>query len=74
MNSSRLKAVAVCREINLSKIASHFGIERKLSWEDTLALNEQRLSGILPQPADKSLFIFSFGSLAALGAGSSHSS
>lgn len=63
MNSSRLKAVAVCREINLSKIASHFGIERKLSWEDTLALNEQRLSGILPQPADKSLFIFSFGSL-----------
>lgn len=63
MNQVRLQAFAVCREINLSGIAAHFGIERKLSWEDTLALTEHHLDGIVPQPADKSVFIFSFGAL-----------
>lgn len=60
---TRLQAFAVCREISLSEIAAHFGIERKLSWEDTLSLTKQHLDGILPQPADKCMFIFSFGSV-----------
>lgn len=63
MNQARLQAFAVCREINLSSIAAHFGIKRKLSWEDTLALTEHHLDGILPNPADKTVFIFSFGAL-----------
>jgi len=63
MNQARLQAFAVCREINLSSIAAHFGMKRTLSWEDPLALTEHHLDGILPNPADKTVFIFSFGAL-----------
>jgi len=63
MNPTLFKAVAVSRELNLTAIASQFGIERPFSWEDTLALSERHLEGILPQPAGKGVYLFSFGTL-----------
>ena len=63
MNPTLFKAVAVSRELNLTTIASQFGIERPFSWEDTLALSERHLEGILPQPAGKGAYLFSFGTL-----------
>jgi uncharacterized Rmd1/YagE family protein len=63
MNPTLFRAVAVSRELNLTTIASQFGIERPFSWEDTLALSESRLEGILPQPAGKGVYLFSFGTL-----------
>jgi uncharacterized Rmd1/YagE family protein len=63
VNPTLFKAVAVSRELNLTTIASQFGIERPFSWEDTLALSESHLEGILPQPAGKGVYLFSFGTL-----------
>jgi len=63
MNPTLFKAVAVSRELNLTTIASQFGIERPFSWEDTLVLSEKHLEGILPQPAGKGVYLFSFGTL-----------
>ena len=63
MNPTLFKAVAVSRELNLTAIASQFGIERPFSWEDTLSLSESHLEGILPQPASKGVYLFSFGAL-----------
>ena len=63
VNPTLFKAVAVSRELNLTAIASQFGIERPFSWEDTLALSERHLEGILPQPAGKGVYLFSFGTL-----------
>jgi len=63
MNPTLFKAVAVSRELNLTAIASQFGIERPFSWEDTLSLSESHLEGILPQPASKGVYLFSFGTL-----------
>lgn len=57
------KAVVFCNEINLNKIAQHFGINRKLKWEDSLALKEQCLAGIVNQADDKIIYIFHFGSM-----------
>jgi uncharacterized Rmd1/YagE family protein len=63
MNPTLFRAVAVSRELNLTTIASQFGIERPFSWEDTLVLSERHLEGILPQPAGKGVYLFSFGTL-----------
>jgi uncharacterized Rmd1/YagE family protein len=63
VNPTLFKAVAVSRELNLTAIASQFGIERPFSWEDTLSLSESHLEGILPQPASKGVYLFSFGTL-----------
>ena len=63
MPPTSFKSVAVSGELNLTAIASHFGIERRLSWEDTLVLTERHLGGLLPQPAGKGVFVFSFGTL-----------
>ena len=57
------KAVAVTSEINLNKLANHFGVNRKFKWEDWLTLNELALKGLLPQPIGKAVYIFPFGSL-----------
>lgn len=56
-------ALALVNEINLNKIANHFGIKKKLKWEDPLILGTNQLSGILQVPDKKSVYIFSFGSL-----------
>jgi len=63
VNPTLFKAVAVSRELNLTTIASQFGIERPFSWEDTLVLSERHLEGILPQPTGKGVYLFSFGTL-----------
>ncbi len=63
MAPTSFKAVAVSRELNLTSIASQFGIERPLSWEDTLVLTEKHLAGLLPKPEGKGVFAFSFGTL-----------
>ncbi|HAI87733.1 MAG TPA: hypothetical protein DCL63_12160 [Firmicutes bacterium] len=63
VNPTLFRAVAVSRELNLTAIASQFGIERPFSWEDTLVLSEKHLEGILPQPTGKGVFAFSFGTL-----------
>lgn len=63
MRIAELKAVGLTSEINLNKIAAHFGINRKYKWEESLFLNEASLKGIVLDPAQKSILIFYFGSM-----------
>jgi len=56
-------ALAPDNEINLNKIAQHFGLKEKFKWEDPLVLNEDHLKGIIRVPEQKAVYIFSFGSL-----------
>lgn len=63
VNPTLFRAVAVSRELNVTAVASQFGIERPFSWEDTLTLSEKHLESILPQPEGKGVFAFSFGTL-----------
>lgn len=57
------KAIAICNEINLNRIAQHFGINRKLKWGDPLKLRHNLLKGIIREPDDKAVFIYHFGSM-----------
>lgn len=66
MHTADLKAFALDSEINLNKIASHFGIEKKFKWEDPLVLEEIHLKGILRTPEKKASFLFSFGSIVCI--------
>jgi required for meiotic nuclear division protein 1 len=63
MVQAEFKAIALSNEINLNKIAQHFGINRKFRWEDSLALNDNHLKGIIREPESKSVYIFHFGSM-----------
>ncbi len=63
MAVSQFKAVALTSEINLNKIARHFGINRKFKWEDCLALSEVFLKGVLNKPENKLIYIYPFGSM-----------
>lgn len=63
MVTAQFKAAAVANEIGLNGIAAHFGIRRKYRWEDSLALGESVLQGVVLEPAGKSVHIFSFGSV-----------
>jgi uncharacterized Rmd1/YagE family protein len=56
-------AVVIGKEINLNRIAEHFGINRKYKWEESLVLGGNALSGIVSDPTDKIVCIFSFGSM-----------
>lgn len=60
---SELKAVVLTNEIDLNKIAEHFGINRNFSWEDTLILAGKALAGILNEPEQKRAYLFHFGSI-----------
>lgn len=60
---AEMKASVVCAEIQLNKIARHFGIQRKFSWEDSLVLRSNELQGIILQPEQKEVYIFHFGGL-----------
>lgn len=62
METKSIKAFSLCNEISLDKISSHFGINKKFKWEDSLTLREEHLKGILPVPEEKSAVIFPFGS------------
>jgi len=55
-------AVVIAKEINLTKIAAHFGINRKFKWEESLLLKEEKLRGIFSQHENKMVYIFHFGS------------
>lgn len=60
---AELKAAVLGAEINLSKIAKHFGNERKFKWEDSLVLRDKTLQGIVHEPENKMVYIFHFGSM-----------
>ncbi len=60
---AEFKAAVLSTEINLSKIAKHFGIERKFKWEDFLVLRDKALQGIVLEPENKMVYIFHFGSM-----------
>ena len=63
MKSAELKAIMVANEINLNVIATHFGIQKKFKWEDTLYLDSNQLAGILKEVGNKRVYIFHFGSI-----------
>ena len=63
MSIINFKAVALTIEINLNKIATHFGINHKFRWEESLRLNEDALKGIIPNSIGKSIYVFPFGSV-----------
>lgn len=63
MQSWNLKSFVLCNEINLNKIAAHFGITGKFRWEDPLVLHDHTLKGILKDTENKSVYIYYFGSL-----------
>ena len=66
MIQTEFKAIVLSNEINLNKIAEHFGINRKFKWEESLLLNDSELIGILGQTDNKMIYIFHFGSLVFL--------
>lgn len=57
------KSLFLCNEINLNKIAAHFGIVKKFKWEDPLVLQQNALKGIVKDTENKSVYIYYFGSL-----------
>lgn len=63
MQSWTLKSCVLATEINLSKIAAHFGINTKFKWEDPLVLHDNELKGILKDTENKWAYIYYFGSL-----------
>ncbi|HBY20369.1 MAG TPA: hypothetical protein DEG71_05070 [Clostridiales bacterium] len=63
MKVTELKAVMVANEINISAVASHFGINKKFKWEDMLCLDSENLKGILRDVEDKKVCIFHFGTM-----------
>lgn len=63
MQSWSFKSFVLCNEINLNKIAAHFGISGKFKWEDPLVLRDSSLKGILKDPENKFVYIYYYGSL-----------
>ena len=66
MIQTEFKAIVISNEINLNKIAQHFGINRKFKWEESLILRNAELQGILSQTDDKMVYAFHFGSVVFL--------
>jgi len=66
MIQTEFKAIVISNEINLNKIAQHFGINRKFKWEESLILKSAELQGILSQTDDKMVYAFHFGSVVFL--------
>jgi uncharacterized Rmd1/YagE family protein len=64
MQTYDFRSSVISIEINLSKIAGHFGIDKKFKWEEPLILDEKQLKGIIPQPQNKFIYVFHFGSIA----------
>lgn len=62
MEEIDFKAVVLCNELNLELIAQHFGINREFKWEDSLGLKDKALQGIVREPENKMIFLFSWGS------------
>lgn len=66
MIQTEFKAIVLSNEIDLNKIAQHFGINRKFKWEESLSLKPTELQGIISQPENKMVYIFHFGSVVFL--------
>lgn len=62
MESKYIKVFSLCNEINLNKLAAHFGINRKFKWEEHFTLDKKQLTGIIKNPENKLVKVFSFGS------------
>ncbi|HHX49842.1 MAG TPA: RMD1 family protein [Clostridia bacterium] len=62
----QLRALALDNEINLNKIAAHFDIKEKYSWEDPLILHAHHLEKAWPSPKNTIIYLFSFGSLVCM--------
>jgi required for meiotic nuclear division protein 1 len=63
MQSWSFKSFVLSNEINVNKIAAHFGITNKFKWEDPLVLLGTALKGILKDTENKSVYIYNYGSL-----------
>ena len=63
MNAWNFQAIVAGNEINLSAIASHFGINKKFKWEDALVLSGNALNGLLKNTENKYVYIYHFGSI-----------
>ena len=63
MNIWEFKSVVLGSEINLNDVASHFGVKKKIKWEDPLILSGQALKGILKEVETKYVYLYYFGSL-----------
>lgn len=61
MKRAELKAIDLSNEINLNSISEHFGLNIKFKWDEALFLDSKELKGIIPSPANKIVFLFSFG-------------
>lgn len=59
----KFKSISVCNEINVPKIASHFGIEKKFKWDEPLFLKDEQLSGVISFVENKMVYIYHFGSI-----------
>ena len=57
------EARTVGRSIDLNRLAGHFGIRHRYTWEEPLCLDETRLRGILRNPEERGAWIFSFGAV-----------
>jgi uncharacterized Rmd1/YagE family protein len=66
MIQTEFKAIVFSNEINLNKIAQHFGINRKFKWEESLLLTSIELEGIVGKTDNKMVYIFHFGSIVFL--------
>ncbi len=66
MESIKFTAVSLCEEIKLNDVAKRFGIDREFEWAVPLLLSQENLKGIVNMPEDKSVFLFSFGSVVFL--------
>lgn len=63
MQSWNFKSLVLSNEINLNAIAAHFGINHKFKWGDPLILTDNKLSGILKEIENKTVYIYHYGSL-----------
>lgn len=63
MQSWNFRSLYLSTEINLNKIAIHFGITNKFKWEDPLVLHDNGLKGIIKDVENKWVYIYYFGSI-----------
>lgn len=63
MSQHRFRALALAPEIPLAGLARHFGIARRLAWEEPLELAGSRLQAALPRLTSERVFLFAFGAV-----------
>ncbi len=63
MNTWDFQSIVVGNEVNLSAIATHFGINKKFKWGEPLVLSGSDLSGLLNNPENKHVYIYHYGSM-----------